>query len=127
MSGGGERASDQEGPFAVWEAGAERWWLEAGTEAPVEGDPRAIAGAFELAEGVWVVPVVREAKPVSLPLTPRQLEVARLAAAGKTHKEIAAALGMRAETARTHLKNIYRRLDVASRVDLADVVARGEP
>ena len=46
----------------MWEAGAERWWLEAGTEAPVEGDPRAIAGAFELAEGVWVVPVVREVR-----------------------------------------------------------------
>ena len=72
-------------------------------------------------------PPLPHRRPRPLPLTPRQLEVARLAAAGKTHKEIAAALGMRAETARTHLKNIYRRLDVASRVDLADVVARGEP
>lgn len=52
-------------------------------------------------------------------LTPRQLEVCEYAAAGATVREIAATTRVGAETVRAHLKEAYRRLEVANRVELA--------
>lgn len=51
-------------------------------------------------------------------LTPRQLEVARLAACGATVREAATHLGISMHTVRQHLKQVYRELDVANRVEL---------
>ena len=48
-------------------------------------------------------------------LTPRQWELLRLLAAGHTNTQIARRLGISERTVRTHLENIYRRLDVSSR------------
>ena len=55
-------------------------------------------------------------------LTPAQLEVANLAAAGATAKEIAAMLGRSIETVRSHLRHVYRRLDISSRAELGRIV-----
>ncbi|MGK0346541.1 MAG: DNA-binding CsgD family transcriptional regulator [Myxococcota bacterium] len=55
-------------------------------------------------------------------LTKSQKMVAEFAAAGATVKEIATAIGRSPETVRTHLKNAYLRLDVASRVELAEAL-----
>lgn len=52
-------------------------------------------------------------------LTPAQRRVAAYAAVGATVDEIARAVSSRRETVRTHLKEVYRRLDVASRLELA--------
>ena len=52
-------------------------------------------------------------------LTPSQREVAISAARGATVREIASELGRHNETVRSHLREAYRRLDVASRIDLA--------
>ncbi len=49
------------------------------------------------------------------PLTPREEQVLRLAAAGLTHKEIARRLGIRAKTARNHLTNLYDKLGIHGR------------
>jgi len=48
-------------------------------------------------------------------LTPRQTELLRLVAAGHTNTQIARRLGVTEGTVRTHLENIYERLDVSSR------------
>ena len=48
-------------------------------------------------------------------LTPRQWELLRLAAAGHTRAQIARRLGVSEGTVRSHLRNIYARLDVSSR------------
>ena len=48
-------------------------------------------------------------------LTPRQWELLRLLAAGHTNAQIARRLGISEGTVRTHLENIYERLDVSSR------------
>jgi DNA-binding CsgD family transcriptional regulator len=56
------------------------------------------------------------------PLSPRQREVAKLAAAGAHGGEIASMLGLSRETARTHLRPVYRKLGVTSRGELARVV-----
>ena len=48
-------------------------------------------------------------------LTPRQKELLRLLAAGHTNAQIARRLGISEGTVRTHLENIYERLQVSSR------------
>ena len=52
-------------------------------------------------------------------MTPRQTEVSEYAASGATVGEIASHLGISTETVRSHLKNVYRNLGVANRVELA--------
>jgi DNA-binding NarL/FixJ family response regulator len=48
-------------------------------------------------------------------LTPRQWELLRLLAAGHTNAQIARRLGISEGTVRTHLENLYERLNVSSR------------
>lgn len=50
-------------------------------------------------------------------LTPREREVLRLLAEGKTNKAIAGALGVSARTVNFHLDNLYAKLGVASRTE----------
>jgi DNA-binding CsgD family transcriptional regulator len=52
-------------------------------------------------------------------LTPAQLRVAQLAAVGATVSEIAQELNRSAETVRSHLAQVYRRLRTSNRVELA--------
>ena len=47
-------------------------------------------------------------------LTPRQREIVRLLAEGKTNKEVALALGISVKTAETHRNNIMRKLQLRS-------------
>jgi len=48
-------------------------------------------------------------------LTPRQNDLLHLVAAGHTNTQIARRLGISEGTVRTHLENIYERLQVSSR------------
>jgi DNA-binding NarL/FixJ family response regulator len=50
-------------------------------------------------------------------LTPRQLEVLRLLAAGLSQKEIATMLGLSSKTVATHIQYILTKLDVHSRAE----------
>ncbi len=54
-------------------------------------------------------------------LTDRQREIAEFAAAGATTTEIADTLGLSQHTIKTHIKNIYTRLGISSRLELADL------
>jgi DNA-binding NarL/FixJ family response regulator len=54
-------------------------------------------------------------------LTARQAEVLCLVARGRTDRQIAAALGLSAETVGRHLSRIYRTLGVTSRAAAAAV------
>jgi DNA-binding NarL/FixJ family response regulator len=53
-------------------------------------------------------------------LTAREVEIVRLVAARRSNKEIGTALGISARTASTHLSNIFGKLEVESRGELAD-------
>jgi len=47
-----------------------------------------------------------------LKLTPREREVVRLLAAGLTYAQMGHALGISLHTISTHIKNVYRKLEV---------------
>jgi DNA-binding CsgD family transcriptional regulator len=55
----------------------------------------------------------------SEPLTEREMEVARLVAAGLTNKAIASRLAIAPRTAEAHVEHIRRKLDVRSRAQIA--------
>jgi DNA-binding CsgD family transcriptional regulator/tetratricopeptide (TPR) repeat protein len=56
-------------------------------------------------------------------LTPSERRVADLAAAGASNREIAQALFVTTKTVEAHLSSAYRKLDIASRAQLARVLA----
>lgn len=55
-------------------------------------------------------------------LTDRQREIAEFAASGATTYEIADVLDLSRHTVKTHIKNIYRRLAITSRTELANLL-----
>jgi ATP/maltotriose-dependent transcriptional regulator MalT len=67
----------------------------------------------------------------ALPLTPREWDVMRCVAAGKSNAEIARLLWIAPTTVRTHLENIYDKLGVHSRTaavaSLPPRLAHGPP
>ncbi|QBR93376.1 helix-turn-helix transcriptional regulator [Nocardioides euryhalodurans] len=100
----------------------------------VEARPvlRAALDAFEhLGAGPWAeraaqeveatgeVARRRDADPADH-LTPQERQVAQLLAAGRTTREAAAALFLSPKTVEYHLRNVYLKLDIRSRAELAD-------
>jgi len=60
-------------------------------------------------------------------LTGRELEVARLVVDRKTNPEIAEALFLSQKTVETHMRNIFVKLGVSSRVEVARTVEAADP
>ena len=56
-------------------------------------------------------------------LTPAELRTARMAAEGKSNREIAQALFVTPKTVETHLRHTYRKLDIPGRSGLADALS----
>jgi len=85
---------------------------------------RDVLNAIHLASrGLQVLPRTRDGMvggPPSgpEPLTAREAEVLALLQQGRSNAEIALALQVGVETVRTHARNIYRKLGVASRREL---------
>jgi len=80
-----------------------------GPIAPVKSPAAALAG-FQPPEKP-PAPAV----PAEAPLTPRELQVARLIAGGRSSKEIAAELVISQRTAETHVERILTKLGFTSR------------
>ena len=98
-------------------AGAERQWLVLGSRRILVEELAGTAGGYV----ATVYPASRRSTGKSL-LTPRQFEIAEYAAAGATATEIARLLDISAHTVRQHLKEVYRRLEVGSRVELSRIL-----
>ena len=113
------------------------------------GDEDGAAAELEravTAYGSWRRPVPRrgraraaQARPYRLPpptassgdgglasLTEREHQLARLVVDRKTNPEIAAQLFLSQKTVETHLRNIFRKVGVSSRVELARAVERAD-
>jgi ATP/maltotriose-dependent transcriptional regulator MalT len=59
-------------------------------------------------------------------LTERELEVARLVVDRRTNPQIAAELFLSQKTVETHMRNLFHKLDVSSRVEVARAVERAD-
>lgn len=59
-------------------------------------------------------------------LTGRELQVARLIADRRTNAQIAAELYLAPKTVETHVRNLFTKLDVSSRVEIARMVERAD-
>ena len=57
-------------------------------------------------------------------LTGRELNVLELLAQGKSNKEIGASLYVSETTVKSHLRSIFRKLDVLSRTEAITVASR---
>ncbi len=59
-------------------------------------------------------------------LTPREVEVLRLIAAGRTNTEIASDLTLSVRTVARHITNIYTKIGARNKVEAADYVHRNQ-
>jgi DNA-binding NarL/FixJ family response regulator len=97
-----------------------------------ETQGRDILNTIHLASrGMHVLPRVGEHGAVGAPaparpdlLTPREADVLEHLRDGRSNAEIAIALHVSVETVRTHRRNIYRKLGVRTRRELAAIIAR---
>ncbi len=66
-------------------------------------------------------------EPVADPdeLSPQEIRVAMAVAGGATNKEVAAKLFLSPKTIEFHLGRVYRKLDIHSRIELANLAAEG--
>ncbi|HZR95502.1 MAG TPA: LuxR C-terminal-related transcriptional regulator [Gaiellaceae bacterium] len=87
-------------------------------------DDHSVAGVFGIAD-----PVGDEAPPAKADgplLTPRQAQVLRLLAGGRSTEQMAEELGVAPDTIRNHVRGIFRRLGVHSRLEaVIEAHARG--
>jgi len=80
-------------------------------------DIASAVGGFETPNMAAVAPGSR--------LTPRQRNVARLAATGLSNRDIASRLGVGVRTVESHLDEAYRRLGVTNRASLTEIFGSG--
>ncbi|HKI57849.1 MAG TPA: response regulator transcription factor [Trueperaceae bacterium] len=71
-----------------------------------------------------LLPAEAREDPLRTALAPREREVAEYVVHGFTNRQIAERMGISERTVSTHLQNIFRKLDVTSRVVLT-AMARG--
>lgn len=103
--------------LAAIEAGAGGYLLKAAPADEIVAGIRSVAvGRTALSPQVAARLVERMREPAaSAVLTPRELDVLRLVAAGRSNKQIAAELGIGESTVKTHLLKVFDKLDVADR------------
>ena len=83
-----------------------------------QGDGGAVAPAIE-ARVERVLPPVDEARKgrPDDPLTPKERQILHLVARGFTYEESATQIGVSVSTVRTHVRNIYGKLDVHNKTE----------
>ena len=95
--------------------GSPRYRAEAERELRKLGRPMHRRTRLAKADGIGVAS-----------LTERERQIALLVVDRRTNREIAEALFLSPKTVETHLRNIFRKLDVSSRVEVARAVERAD-
>ncbi len=90
------------------------------------GADRELALARQQLRDLGARPPARAALAGTEGLTARELEIVRLVTARKSNKEIGRALNISPRTVSTHLTNVFTKLGVGSRGELADFVRERE-
>jgi predicted ATPase/DNA-binding CsgD family transcriptional regulator len=108
------RQLSPEGYVAAWEVGKRLSY------------PEAVGEAMAMASEIEATLASQQAlsSAAAKGLTAREVEVLRLLVAGRSNPEIAAALYISRDTARTHVANILGKLGVKSRTEAADYAHR---
>lgn len=109
--------------LAAIEAGAAGYLLKAAPQDEIVAGIRSVAaGQTALSPAVAARLVSRMRAPTaSVSLTPREIEVLRLVARGRSNKLIAADLGIGESTVKTHLLKVFEKLEVADRTHAVTV------
>jgi DNA-binding NarL/FixJ family response regulator len=89
---------------------------------PLSGRAAAARAALWLTKCEGASPPTMLAEPIAADLTPREREIALMAAGGTSSREIAQRLVVSVRTVDNHLQNAYRKLGVTRRQDLARVL-----
>ena len=120
--------------FALLQAGADGYVLKTASGDELVQAVRTVYQGQSALSPEIATKVVRQAvtgKPATAadqvePLTPRELDVLRLAAKGLTNKAIGHQLGISHRTVQGHLANIYGKLGVSSRTEaVTEAIRRG--
>lgn len=109
---------DDEGTiFAALRAGARGVLAKSATAPEIRDAIAAVHLGPGSAPGGTLRRVLRDDRPLSAPggLTPRELEVLELIAAGGSNAEIATRLVVTQATVKTHVNNIFAKLDLRDR------------
>jgi DNA-binding NarL/FixJ family response regulator len=79
---------------------------------------RMLLKQFRTSDAAWITPFFGGDQPT---LSDREIDVLRLVAQGYVNKEIAIRLGIGPATVSTHIKNLYKKLAVHTRVQVVKV------
>ncbi|MFD9624056.1 LuxR C-terminal-related transcriptional regulator [Streptomyces virginiae] len=93
-------------------------WRRAGCPRQATAATLTAATAAKRCEGARTPALV--SRGPATPLTPREHEIALLAAAGTASKDIAATLTLSARTVDNHLQRVYQKLGITTRRELTD-------
>jgi len=97
------------------EAGASGYLLKAAPQDEIVAGVRAVArGEVALAPRIAAL-LVQRVKAPAISLSPRETQVLRLVAAGKSNPTIAAELFVGEATVKTHLLHAFEKLEVSDR------------
>jgi DNA-binding NarL/FixJ family response regulator len=112
--------ADDESLYPALEAGARGYLTKDASAEEIEQALRAVAGGrthLDPAIQQRLVAAVLGAQPEPLPdnLTPREVEVLKLIAAGLSNGEIAAALVVSGATVKTHVNRIFAKIGARDR------------
>ncbi|WP_394940366.1 response regulator [Psychromicrobium sp. YIM B11713] len=111
---------DDEDIFASLEAGASGYLLKDAPERQIfHAIESAVLGQSVFAPAITtkLAGFVRRPETSISPLSPRETELLALLSQGLSNREIARSLHISEATVKSHLVNIYGKLDVRSRVD----------
>jgi len=123
---------DDKSLIAAMDAGANAIFLKDGAESRIFDAIKAVADGSRMIQGdlldrAFAIARGGSAEQAGAKLTEREMKVAQLAATGVSNRDIGEELGITEGTVKVNLHNIYRKLDLKNRTELAVWLQRRAP